>query len=111
MTISPPYCGTPSLSHQFPLAVAVLVVDVGGIAVVDVVVVLVVVDAGTVEVVVVVVVVALVVQDASIMAEMSRMLSVIIINLFFTSYLLVFVHSSTNVLFCQVDKKKKSSFI
>jgi hypothetical protein len=88
MTISPPYCGVPSLSHQFPLAAVVLVVEVGGSVVVFVVVVVVlvvVVDAGAVDDVVVVVDLE---QDANTMAEMSRMPKGTSINFLFTFYLL-----------------------
>jgi hypothetical protein len=88
MTISPPYCGVPSLSHQFPLTAVVFVVEVGWSVVVAAVevVVFVVVDVGIIDVVVVVVVDLE--QDANTMAEMSRMPKGTSINFLFTFYLL-----------------------
>ena len=83
--IVPPYCGVPSMFHQFRVAVVVLVVvAVGGVLVVGGSVVVFVV---LVVVVVVVAVVELVLQDASRVAATNKQLKDNQITFFFTFYL------------------------
>ena len=90
-TISPPYCGLPRLSHQFPVVavVVVLVVDVGGAVVVVVVLVVVVVVVVDFDVVVVVDVVL--VQDTKTSDITMRQVSAIqIVPLFIhTSFIFI----------------------
>ena len=92
MVIVPPYCGAPSLSHQFPVEVVVTVVDVGSDAklVVDVGIdAEVVVDGSDAKLVVdvgsdsVVVVVLDLLHDASSIAATRKMLKLNQITLFF----------------------------
>ena len=92
MTISPPYCGTPRLSHQCPVVVVVLAVVVCGtvvvVLVVDVVFVVAVVDVGL-DVVVDADVFVDVAQDASNIAATNKKLKPNQINFLF-NFLLLF---------------------
>ena len=76
-TISPPYCGLPRLSHQFPVVAVVVAVVVGGVVVLVVVVLVVVVVVLVVDVGVEVDDVVFVVQDAKTKDATIRQLSAI----------------------------------